>query len=177
MRSLVPALFAALLLAGCYTGPPATADHKPEHVNARMMPLGWVAIGSGTPSPETGAIGGLFAVRRQRSYCCWMGSEGRLGVRVPAHARTVLLTVFVPDLPAFAERRQSLTASVDGGAVRRFDPLPLGVSFLRIPLRPAGTAHVAAVVLHAGFTFSPKKTHLNGDGRELSIYVKSVRAE
>jgi hypothetical protein len=165
---------AAMLLAGCYNGPPSTADHRPEDPDALLMPLGWVGD---TVTARGGAIGGIYPVRDRRKYCCWMGADAVIDVRAGARARNVLTTIFIPELPLFDARTQSLAIAVDGGRPTHFAHLGPGLHFLRVPLRVPRRAGLVHVALHAGMTFSPLHRHLNGDSRELAVYVKAVRAE
>jgi hypothetical protein len=158
-----------LAFTGCYSGrgTEEAADSKTS------LPLGIM-----TPSSDgSGATTGIFPGSIVNDpNCCWLGPSASFEVRVPAKARVLILTVFVPDLKPFHDRSQSLSIAVDRSPARRFEHLQIGTNVLPVPLRPSESAHVSDVIVNAGFSFTPKSENITDDLRQLSIYLKSVNA-
>lgn len=165
-------LSALLALGGCYHGP--GTDDPTFKSGGSTLPLGILQPrhdGSGT-----GAVAGIYpSAQTDDPYCCWVGASASFEVRVPPNGRDMIVTTFLPSgLEIFKRRKQSVTVAVDGGTPLKYR-LRDGVSFLHVPLRPQPRERIADVVLDAAFTFTPRKEKINGDARELSFYLKSVR--
>lgn len=170
LRALVwSAVFA---LAGCYAGP--GAEDPTFTRDQSVLPPGVL-----TPAADNSGVGassGIYPSRRSDDpLCCWVGSKAWFEVRVPPHAHEMIVTTFVPEnLDVFKRRHQSVTVEVDGGVAWHY-VLRNGVSFLHVPVMNGDHARTADVVLEAGFTFTPRRERINGDTRDLSFYLKSVR--
>jgi len=158
-----------LFLAGCYSGR-GTEDPA---ASASLLPLGVM-----TPSSDgSGAFTGIVPSKIPGDpNCCWIGRTASFQVRVPANARALILTVFVPDLKSFQNRSQSIAVSVDRGSPHRFEHLPTGPKTLRVPLARQSTVRVSSVVLRARFTVSPKKAHLSNLRYQPALYLTSAKA-
>jgi hypothetical protein len=165
-------LLALALLAGCYKGPPA--DDPTLAGYGTRFPLG--VLRPTTERPDVGIVAGIYPTHDvDDPFCCWTGPSATFEVAVPANRNALVVTIFIPALKPFKERRQSVDIGVDEGKALHF-LLRDGVNFLHVPVPTRPHEHIAEVVLTSGWTFSPKAVRINGDGRELAFYLKAVRA-
>lgn len=99
LRALYPLAAASLLLTSC--GPRDQA-YNPVHFGLRGMLV---------PPEVIGTAPGLFPIPANlasSSLCCWLGKDAELLVRKRGASRRLSLTIYVPDLPALSQGRQSL---------------------------------------------------------------------
>lgn len=159
---------AVAVLTGCYRGPGAEEPLFPPDLS--RFPVGVM-----TPAPSgAGEVTGVFpSARPGDPHCCWLGRTASFDVLRSPDADQLFLTVFVPrDL--YPGLPQGIRVGVNGAALRHY-PLGAGVAIVAVPLRAKRGSTVAAVTIVADQTFVPKRRRLNGDTRELSIYLKAVR--
>jgi len=171
IRALVAACAALAVLAGCYSGAP-TDDPS-------TRPDQFYPDGVATPHPGEPPVPEPTGIWKSRQSddpdCCWLGPRADFDVRVAPGARTLRLTMFIPDLPMFHENTQSMTVAVDGGKPEEVSDLVPGLHRVDAPL---GAHHgtVVRVEIVPSFTFVPIKAHFNTDSRVLSIYLRAVRS-
>ncbi len=173
--ALMVTLLMTVFLPGCYTG--AGTASKGDAALVVATPFqGDVPAGVVTPRPVIGAYEGIYKQQGDEP-CCWITQDASFQTRVSPHAKTLLVTVILPDVALYKERPQALTVRISGQSAITFPNLAVGESTLRVPLK-AKTGHsIVNVRLHAAYAFVPKRENLNDDTRLLSMYLTDVHGQ
>lgn len=161
----------ALALAGCYSG--QGTDSSSTQNAGPVLPAG-VFVPADGKTLFTGIYPGGAA---DDMTCCWLGPDVTFQTKVPAGAKNLLLTVYLPTGFAWLQQRpESAAITVDGSRPARFPRLAPGVRTLNVPLAPQSAERVATVEITPGYAWRPVDHQLNGDTRELTFYLKNVTA-
>jgi hypothetical protein len=136
---------------------------------ALTMPVGLLSAHDG------GFVTGVYASTADADPdCCWIGGDAAFQVQAPADGRTLVVTVYVPDLDVFHRRAQSLRVETGSGVKKQFSGLTPGIHALSVPLPPRARPQTIDVVLKSGYTFNPKREGINSDTRSLALYLKAA---
>jgi len=163
-------LLSLALLAGCERCAPGTAFS-----DDRVWPYGILS----TPDTVTGVgvATGVFPVdRSEASLCCWLAPSASFDVRIPPKTSALMFTFFEPKNVLAVVRSQTVTISINGGMARAAAPIVAGANLVRVPVLAQEQAHVVGVIVNAAHSFVPAKAGINGDTRELALYLRSVSA-
>ena len=115
---------------------------------------------------------GIYA--GQASNCCFLSDRAAFTVRGTAHARSLVLNVFVPSYSFYKEQR--LTVRIDGKVATETGVLRSGaMTAVNVPILAAGgSPDSLRVEISPSYSFVPEDAGLNGDTRRLSVILTSV---
>lgn len=165
----------ASTLSSCYAG--AGTSSKGDEALAVATPMDAdVPTGIVTPKPVVGFYSGIYKARGSEP-CCWLSDHASFQTRVPRGAKAIALTVVLPTLRVYQARPETLSVQLSGERGKKFGPLSIGQTILRIPLKPGTKERIVTIDLKPGYAFVPKRESINGDTRLLSVYLTDVHTE
>lgn len=169
LRAPGAVVLALACLAGCYGGKPSDfGDSGNEGI-----PFGVLVS-----DREAARRAGLYVTSPDDdANCCWLAKDASFRTRVSARTTRLRLTVSLPEAGPYDQRPIDATVVVDGRVRKTFRGLRSGVWALDVGIpAPAGDRD-AEVRLIASYTWTAAQQHLNADTRDLSLQLRSVRAE
>ncbi len=169
LRSPAAILLAAACLAGCYGGKPSDFGDNGD---------GGVPFGVVISSPEAARRAGLYATASEDAdNCCWLAKDASFLTRVSPSTTRIRLTVELPAAGPYDKRPIDETVVVGGRARKTFRGLRSGVWAMDIGIPAPSRDGTVEVRLTASYSWTAAQQHVNADTRDLSVQLRSVRAE
>jgi hypothetical protein len=169
LRARAALLIAIAPLTGCYGGKPSDFGDSGN---------GGVPFGVVVSSIESARKAGLYVTSPDDdANCCWLAKDASFKTRVSARTRRVRLTVSLPQAGPYDQRPLDETVIVDGRARKTFRGLRSGVWALDVDIPAPAREREASVRAISSYSWTAAQQHLNGDTRDLSVQLRSVRAE